>query len=70
MVSPYFYINPWPHLDPADLPALPEPGHWHTEGFVGAVATADEVLSVENPVAGLTAFVESAFAAGRGKLGV
>jgi len=68
--QPYFYINPWPHLDPADLPALPDPGHWHTEGFVGAVATADEVLSVENPEAGLTAFVESAFAAGRGKLGV
>ncbi len=25
--QPYFYVNPWPHLDPAGLPQAPRPGH-------------------------------------------
>src|SRR3989454_4741930 len=36
--SAYLYVSPWPRFD-GNLPALPPPGHWHTEGFFGAVAT-------------------------------
>ena len=68
--QPYVYINPWPHLDPQDLPAPPKPGHWHRDGFVGAIATAEEVLTLEAPDTGLGEFVGAAFAIGVGKLGV
>lgn len=68
--QPYFYINAWPHLDANDLPELPAPGHWHREGFVGAIATAEEVLSLENIYAQLPSFVEGAFSLGRQKLGI
>ncbi len=67
--QPYFYINPWPHLDAADLPELPPPGHWHTQGFVGAIATGEEVLSLSDIETGLPEFISAAFALGRAKLG-
>lgn len=67
--QPYFYINPWPHLATGDLPDLPVPGHWHTDGFVGAIATGEDVLSLADRRAGLTAFVKGAFAASIAKLG-
>lgn len=67
--QPYFYINPWPHLDAADLPVLPPPGHWHTQGFVGAIATGEEVLSLSDIETGLPEFISAAFAIGREKLG-
>ena len=67
---PYFYINPWPHLDAADLPELPMPGHWHSEGFVGAIATADEILSSNGMRETLAKFIAGAFSIGRKKLGV
>ncbi|WP_419910181.1 hypothetical protein [Hoeflea sp.] len=67
--EPYFYINPWPHLDAGNLPPLPSPGHWHTDGFVGAVATATEVLTLDDKEGGLSDFIEGAFALGREKLG-
>ena len=68
--QPYFYINPFPHLDAADLPALPVPGHWHSEGFVGAIATADEILSLPKIGDALPQFISGAFSIGRKKLGV
>lgn len=43
--QPYLYVNPWPAPDSADLPEAPVPGHWHTNGFIGLVATADELLA-------------------------
>lgn len=67
--QPYFYINPWPHLDPNDLPALPAPGHWHVEGYVGAIATAEEILSLGEKGDQLHAFIDGAFAIGFEKLG-
>ncbi|MEH6526479.1 MAG: hypothetical protein V7723_10440 [Sneathiella sp.] len=68
--QPYFYINPWPHLDADDLPTAPEPGHWHTEGFVGAIATGDEVLSLTDISQQLPSFVDASFTIGLEKLGV
>ncbi|MEO1019859.1 MAG: hypothetical protein AAFY56_19530, partial [Pseudomonadota bacterium] len=43
--QPYYYVNPWPPISTDDLPAIPEPGHWHTAGFVGAVATGEHILA-------------------------
>lgn len=68
--EPYFYINPWPHLAKRKLPDLPAPGHWHKDGFVGAVATASEVLTLDDHRDGLIAFIAGAVETGRRKLGV
>lgn len=43
--EPYFYVNPWPAPDPANLPALDGPGEWHTENWVGAVLPARTIVS-------------------------
>lgn len=66
--QPYFYVNPWPHLDAADLPDAPDPGHWHTNGYVGAVATAEQILSLDDIPSSLLSFIESAFSVGRVRL--
>ena len=55
--QPYVYVSPWPHLDAKALPDLPPPGIWHTQGFVGAVATAEQLLSLEDRRAGVFALV-------------
>lgn len=68
--QPYVYINPWPHLPKDDLPPLPAPGHWHSEGFVGAIATGEEILTLDNVEVGLSDFVTGAFNIGRKKLGM
>jgi hypothetical protein len=41
--EPYFYVTPWPV--PATLPDLPAGGHWHREGWTGAVLTGSEVVA-------------------------
>jgi hypothetical protein len=38
--EPYWYVTMWPYPRPDELPHLPEPGHWHTEGWTGAVLPA------------------------------
>jgi len=50
------------------LPALPPPGHWHTEGFFGAVATGENPGN-EGSQEGLLAFLTAAFEIGRGASG-
>jgi len=40
--QPYFYVSLYPNPDPAVLPPLANGGHWHTDRWVGAVATAEE----------------------------
>lgn len=63
--QPYFYVNPWPHLDRAALPPAIAPGHWHTEGFVGSVATGEEILTLPEIDAGTLRFLGDSFDAGR-----
>lgn len=46
--QPYAYLSPSPALPETDLPVLPRPGHWHTRGFVGAVATGEEILKLRD----------------------
>jgi hypothetical protein len=67
--QPYVYISPWPRFDGAKLPELPPPGHWHTEGFFGAVATGEQILAMKDRGRGLLAFIAAAFDIGRARLG-
>jgi hypothetical protein len=61
--EPYWYVTPFPH-PPADrLSPLPA-GHWHTQGWVGAVLPAS-ALTGDKPGEQVVAFVAAAIAAGR-----
>ena len=40
---PYFYVNGWPPPAPDRLPPLEPPARWRTEGWVGAVLSAEDV---------------------------
>lgn len=43
--QPYWYATPWPYPEATDhLPELAH-GSWHTEGWVGCVLEADELLA-------------------------
>jgi len=44
-------------------------GHWHTEGFTGAVALAESIVALDDRRAGVSGFVRSAYDAGRAQLG-
>jgi hypothetical protein len=68
--EPYFYILPWPKPT-RELPAL-DGGHWHTEGWTGAVLEATEFTSGSSNGAQrerIDRFLTSAVAACRRLLG-
>ena len=44
--QPYFYVTPWPYPEAKALPPLVAGAHWHTDGWTGAVLTAERVISV------------------------
>lgn len=67
--QPYVYISPSPHFDIAES-ALPPPGHWHTQGFFGAVATGEEILMLADRGPELLAFIDRVCEIGRARLGV
>jgi len=67
--QPYVYVNPWPRFDGDKLPDPPSPGHWHTEGFFGAVLTGDAILAMSDRGRGLAAFIGSAFDIARARMG-
>jgi hypothetical protein len=67
--QPYVYISPWPRFDGGKLPDLPPPGHWHTEGFFGAVVTGEQILAMKDRGRGLLGFITAAFDIGRARLG-
>jgi len=67
--QPYVYVSPSPRFDGGNLPAPPPPGHWHTEGFFGAVATGEEILAVKDRGRALLAFITGAFEIARARLG-
>lgn len=46
--EPYFYVTPWPYPENPTLPALPH-GHWHTEGWTGAVLTGTDITAAGEP---------------------
>ena len=43
--QPYFYVTPWPYPSDDALPALSGGANWHTEGWTGAVLSAEQVIS-------------------------
>ncbi len=68
--APYLYGTPWPHPEARDLPELPAGGTWNTEGWVGAVLTAEAVLALEpgERAARVAEFAAAAVAGGRALL--
>ena len=68
--QPYFYLSPYPRPDTQNLPELPPAGRWHTHEFFGAVATAVELLALQDPRAGLLAVIEAAFDESLERLGL
>ena len=42
--EPYYYVTPWPYPEVPGLPAIGELGHWHRDGFVAAIASAERIL--------------------------
>ena len=58
--QPYAFVIARPHPPTADLPALPQPGMWHTQGFVGAVATGEEILRFDDRRQKVVDFVDAA----------
>ena len=63
--EPYLYINPWPYLDAGSLPEAVTPGHWHTEGYVGMIATASELTTCDNISDAIPDFITNAFSNAR-----
>ena len=67
--EPYFYVSPWPYPDAGKLPPPPAPGHWHTRGFLAAVAPARAILATERPQRASEQFLDAAVAAAIAALG-
>ena len=66
--QPYWYVTPWPYPDPANLTELAGGGTWHTEGWVGAILTASQLIKDDKQQNQLTAFLDSAISAARALL--
>jgi len=66
--QPYVYLSPWRRFE-GSLPDLPPPGHWHTDGFFGAVITAEDILAFEDRRRGLLSFIGGTFEIVRARLG-
>ena len=64
--EPYWYVTPWPYPEHPTLPPLDGGGHWHTEGWTGAVLTARALVGEGRAAAQtrrVSDFVTSALAA-------
>jgi hypothetical protein len=66
--EPYFYVNPygWEEF-PDDRPTLESGGHWHAEGWFGAVLPASRVFDVPeaSQESAVSSFLHSAVAGAR-----
>jgi hypothetical protein len=62
--QPYFYVSPWPYPPRDALPPLAAGASWHTEGWTGAVLTAEQVISA--PSSRQSAVVQEALASAVG----
>lgn len=71
--QPYFYVNLWPapDLGALNLPDFPLGGHWHTQGWTGAVlthATLTSTLSYDQQQQMTEQFLTKAVQVNRGVL--
>ncbi len=46
--EPYYYVNPYPRPIDAKLPRLSDGGHWHTEGWTGAILPATALVEAQS----------------------
>jgi len=67
--EPYWYVGPYPYPAVTALPSLAGSGHWHTQGWVGAVLSASDYVSAPDQRSQVTAFIDSAVGACRQLLG-
>ncbi len=58
--TPYLYITPWPYPDAQKLTALPAPGHWHTDGWIGAILKIQDLTSTNDANNAVSSFVSAA----------
>ena len=63
--EPYFYLTPWPIREGAALPPLDGGGHWHREGFTGAVLRGSVLVGAGDAEQRARAYFASALAAAR-----
>ena len=66
--EPYFYVNPYGLTDgPFDTPPLVSGGHWHTDGWFGAVLSATRILEISEDAqeAAVSSFLRGAADAAR-----
>jgi hypothetical protein len=61
--EPYFYVSPWPYPDVGKLPPLPSVGHWHTQGFLAAVAPASRIVAAADQRQAADEFLQAAVTA-------
>jgi hypothetical protein len=63
--APYFYVTPWPYPPGKKLPPLAGGGIWNTEGWVGAVLDAAQILEAapQERERRIQSFLDSAVAA-------
>jgi hypothetical protein len=66
--EPYFYVTVHPTPDATELPTLPAIGHWHTQDFVGAIATSRKILASRDPQAETEDFLRVALESAIGLL--
>jgi len=66
--QPYFYVSPYPRPETPPSGRLDPIGHWHTEGFVGAIATGGEILQTTDRGAAIAEFLHNAFESARAQL--
>ena len=69
--EPYFYVNPYGLAQvPEERPLLDSGGHWHTEGWFGAVLTAQSILAFPEELreSAASSFLRGAVDAERGFL--
>ncbi len=57
--EPYFYVSAYPGPAAAKLPRLPL-GHWHTQDFTGAVATAHDITAAKDAKTATDTFLHDA----------
>jgi len=58
--EPYFYVSVFPAPDAATLPKLPAVGHWHTQNFTAAIATAQKILGAADQGGAVQEFLRAA----------
>jgi len=60
--QPYFYLTPWPYPEPTKISGLElESGHWHTQGWIGAILTLEDIFESDSQEAITTHFINQAY---------